>query len=862
MHAAAASTRGTAGRKRDVLVNHIELQKFPTGEIFQYDIEISPEQGEFRKLPAPEFMRSVFDQGMTIHRDKMLGGVLMVYDARKVAYAPRRVCAPSETLRLEVSYAEDGRATKFTIQIREAAVINGSILRQFVDGTRGIEIADVQPVLTALDLAIGSEVHHSMVGFGRSFFTRAQSTPITGGLELWRGFSFSVRPGLDRLYLNVNTAVTAMYAPGALLDALVGVLGVQSPNHLRGNINRATVNKIGFYLRGAVLYLRHHGIRGKRKFTAKGMTGDALDRESFEWEDPNRPGSAENVTIAEYYKRRYNITLRFPFLPGVVGRKNAVFPMELCEVAENQRYRGKLDERQTGEMVKFACQRPSDNQARIADVLKSLNLGKSPVVQSFGMALTNNLSKVESRILPAPTIKYAQGSREASLSPASGAWNMRDKRVSRPGVPLEYWAVLVLADRRMVQENRMQAFVSTLVSVCQETGYEIRQPRPQIVYGNLNRDIKQEMRHACDSIKLPPRTAPQMLLVVLPTTNAQVYQMVKNCAYTTLGIHTQCMQAKHTQRPNKQYCANLCLKINGKLGGKNQEPDPAQLQTLVRRKPTLFLGCDVTHPAPGEQNKPSIASIVGSTDFLGLRYAATLIQLPSRQELVGRLQEAMVRHLKLFYKGTKTKPQHIIFYRDGVSETQFAQVRDRELIEIQRACSSIEPGYKPDITLIAVLKRHNTRFFPLGRDGDRTGNCVPGTVIDSAVTLPSHFDFFLFSHAAIQGTSRPTHYYVLHNDAQFTANEIQQLTYNLCFTYAICTRSVSLVPPVYYAHRVADRARCHLVDMGTGFEEASTATSGYYGGPGTQISGHTDDPDRATRVIRTHERLDESMYFL
>ncbi|KAJ2786402.1 Protein argonaute 14 [Coemansia interrupta] len=126
--------------------------------------------------------------------------------------------------------------------------------------------------------------------------------------------------------------------------------------------------------------------------------------------------------------------------------------------------------------------------------------------------------------------------------------------------------------------------------------------------------------------------------------------------------------------------------------------------------------------------------------------------------------------------------------------------------------------------------------------------------------MPGFQDFYLFSHAAIQGTSRPTHYYVLHDDAGFTMDQIQRLSYYLCYTYAICTRSVSLVPPVYYAHRVADRARCHLVDMGVAFEEASSMTSGYYGGAGSGTAGIRENTE--VRIIRTHDLLDETMYFM
>lgn len=68
------------------------------------------------------------------------------------------------------------------------------------------------------------------------------------------------------------------------------------------------------------------------------------------------------------------------------------------------------------------------------------------------------------------------------------------------------------------------------------------------------------------------------------------------------------------------------------------------------------------------------------------------------------------------------------------------------------------------------------------------------------------------SVSLLQGTSRPSHYYVLWDDNRFTADELQILTYQLCHTYVRCTRSVSIPAPAYYARLVAFRARYHLVD--------------------------------------------------
>ncbi|CAB4437928.1 unnamed protein product [Rhizophagus irregularis] len=41
---------------------------------------------------------------------------------------------------------------------------------------------------------------------------------------------------------------------------------------------------------------------------------------------------------------------------------------------------------------------------------------------------------------------------------------------------------------------------------------------------------------------------------------------IKRVGDTVIGVATQCIQDKHTQKPKKQLCANVCLKINVKLG--------------------------------------------------------------------------------------------------------------------------------------------------------------------------------------------------------------------------------------------------------------------------------------------------------
>ncbi|KAK1270094.1 Protein argonaute 1C [Acorus gramineus] len=272
------------------------------------------------------------------------------------------------------------------------------------------------------------------------------------------------------------------------------------------------------------------------------------------------------------------------------------------------------------------------------------------------------------------------------------------------------------------------------------------------------------------------------------------------------------------------------MKINVKVGGRNMVLDDAVCRRipLVSDDPTIIFGADVTHPQPGEDSSPSIAAVVASMDWPEMtKYRGLVSAQPHRQEIIKDLYTEsdakgntvkggmIMELLRAFYQSTRRKPQRIIFYRDGVSEGQFNQVLLHEVAAIRKACEAIDnEKYEPLLTFVVVQKRHHTRLFPKNQGGPHTTgrneNILPGTVVDREICHPTEFDFYLCSHAGIKGTSRPVHYHVLYDENGFTADALQVFTYYLCYTCARCTRSVSLVPPAYYAHLVAFRARYYI----------------------------------------------------
>lgn len=115
-------------------------------------------------------------------------------------------------------------------------------------------------------------------------------------------------------------------------------------------------------------------------------------------------------------------------------------------------------------------------------------------------------------------------------------------------------------------------------------------------------------------------------------------------------------------------------------------------------------------------------------------------------------------------------PANIIYYRDGVSKSQYEAVYDTELQGIRDAFTEVaaekETWASFKLTALLCIKRHSTRFFPLDNDKDSTGNCRVGTLVDRGVTSPWFIDFYLQSHHALQGTARPAYYMVLANEME------------------------------------------------------------------------------------------------
>nr|XP_023991331.1 protein argonaute-2 isoform X1 [Salvelinus alpinus] len=838
---------GTMGRTIKLQANFFEME-IPKLEVYHYDIDIKPE-----KCPR-RVNREIVEHMVQHFKTQIFGDRKPVYDGRKNLYTAMPLPIGREKVELEVTIPGEGKDRNFKVAIKWVSCVSLQALQEALSGRLpNIPFETIQ----ALDVVMRHLPSMRYTPVGRSFFTPSEgcSNPLGGGREVWFGFHQSVRPSLWKMMLNIDVSATAFYKAQPVIEFMCEVLDFKSIEEQQKPLTDSQRVKFtkeikgNHSLPGLKVEITHCG-QMKRKYRVCNVTRRPASHQTFPLQQEN--GQTIECTVAQYFKDKYKLILRYPHLPCLqVGQeqKHTYLPLEVCNIVAGQRCIKKLTDNQTSTMIRATARSAPDRQEEISKLMRSANFNNDPYVREFGVMVRDEMTEVNGRVLQAPSILYGGRQNKAIATPIQGVWDMRNKQF-HTGIEIKVWAIACFAPQRQCTELLLKAFTDQLRKISRDAGMPIQGQPCFCKYAQGADSVEPMFKHLkCTYQGL------QLVVVILPG-KTPVYAEVKRVGDTVLGMATQCVQVKNVQKTTPQTLSNLCLKINVKLGGVNNILLP-QGRPLVFQQPVIFLGADVTHPPAGDGKKPSIAAVVGSMDAHPSRYCATVRVQQHRQDIIQDLA-TMVRELLIqFYKSTRFKPTRIIYYRDGISEGQFNQVRlevlQHELLAIREACIKLEKDYQPGITFVVVQKRHHTRLFCMDRNErvGKSGNIPAGTTVDTKITHPSEFDFYLCSHAGIQGTSRPSHYHVLWDDNHFTSDELQVLTYQLCHTYVRCTRSVSIPAPAYYAHLVAFRARYHLVD-----KEHDSAE-------GSHTSGQSNGRDQQAlaKAVQIHQDTLRTMYF-
>ncbi|KAK0229319.1 argonaute-like protein [Armillaria nabsnona] len=813
---------GSAGRQTTVLVNACEMN-IPDITVYHYDVAMEKSLRAAFNLQLIEALQSQYP-------DVFLKAA--VYDGKKNLYTSYKLDFGGEVSRqFDVTWTEGSRTSIYKIKITEARKIDMEVLRRYTEGQQSWD-ENVSTGLTALNIVIRMEPSLNHPFRVRSFYSDKIKAPLANtGLEAWQGYFQSVRPALNRLLVNIDISTGVMFKPGSLIETCLefftGNRRENADRYLRATGPQAIPpvhrRRLQTFLFGVKVEAQT-AAGGTKLVTIHKLTERDAASTVF------TPTGSAQTNVAQYYART-NQRLRHPNIICMQTPKGAVIPLERCYIVPGQLSQADLNPDATRDMVKFATKRPAQRLSAIQTGIQVLAYGQSRYVRDFGLDIkTGSLPmEIPARMINAPELKYGPGSKQPIVRPRDGAWNLVDKKFSKP-MPLGSWIVVIFVPQHYFRPDDANRMIAALVQGCQAVGMQVSESQPPFVYKNAQDNIDKSIVDALTQTTTGRKTRPTFIVCILPDkSNADLYTAVKHCGDIKRGVANQCLRVGECKRARPQYWANVAMKINAKLGGVNVIPDPKSAPIISDpRQPTIVMGADVMHPAPGSQS-PSYAAVVANIDSNGAQYASKTKPQLGRQEMIGDLRTMAADLIRSYMSHRKnvekvsTLPKRLIFFRDGVSEGEFKRVLDQELPLLQAACVDAGISPPPKITFIVVGKRHHMRFFPKNdRDKDaRSDNLLPGTVIDQAITNPVEFDFYLQSHGGIHGTSKSSHYNVVHDEFGFSADAIQSLAYTLCFTYARSTRSVSIPTPVYYAHIVCSRAKTHYDPQGASSSVAS-----------------------------------------
>ncbi|PKC01525.1 Piwi-domain-containing protein [Rhizophagus irregularis] len=725
---------GNKGVPIRVRTNFFEVTKIPDMKIIHYYVTIFPKV-------SLRLNRKVFNHFSEDYQ-RVLGGVKPVFDGTKNMFTHKSL--PFQDRSFDVELEEDNAPMgskrpfrRFTIRIRKTRDIFMDDLFLFLHA-KGNMTWNCKRAITAMGTIISHEISINHPTIRNLFYTSQGAKPFFGGIEAWPGYYQLVRPTMGKMMINIDSSATTFYGGGPLIQMIVKILGLRSPDDLRGRLSEREHQKVEVIIKN--LWISDNHIpENRRKFKIEKLTQNSASGTTF-----NR----NKINVTAYFQKNYSRCLLYPFLPCVVVGRNYYLPIEGQRYNRYKRewesdwyywyyrYYGRMGYRQMDDIFRFTCQPPNVRANKISQGLSILDYQNNEYLKQFGMEVSNNMTVVNARILPTPTIQYHPTSREKRIEPKGGVWNLRDKKVAT-GATLSSWSVLAFLN---LHNQVIKHFLRELITICNDTGMNIVMRDPPICHVDPSENTEESLKKAWFMAKEKARVKPQLILCIL-SHNSSLYAEIKRVSDTVIGVATQCILSKKAINPKKQYCANVCLKMNVKLGGENSFLIPEHIQ-FVADQPTILMGADITHPSPGDYKSPSYAALCGSMNARASHYIASLRVQTGHAEIIVDLENMVKELLRTFYQTHRLKPKKILFYRDGVSKSRYIDVLESELTAIKDACHSLEANYKPTITFVLVKKRRHTRFFPIDRQNyDRTGNCPPGTVIETDITHPFEFDF-------------------------------------------------------------------------------------------------------------------------
>ncbi|KAL7070330.1 hypothetical protein ACQ4LE_010494 [Meloidogyne hapla] len=584
------------------------------------------------------------------------------------------------------------------------------------------------------------------------------------------------------------------------------------------------------YLKGLMVCTTHNK-KNVQYLLIKGFTRENASQKEISI-------NGQQTSVASYFNQKYGVSLSRMDLPLVIsstidkeGKKQQnYYPIEVLQVCDNQRVKtNQLTPAMTQAAIKKCAVPPAILRAQMEKVARSLHLWDSSYLDSAKIKVLETPLQLRAHELNHPELQTGDGSSFPNKDTAG--WRMNKVFSPQAIIGKQYgWASFVFwpksSGQGCLSQSEMDDFLRRYQQQANSRGIRLDNPvKKEIVMMNKMDDMARVYDWAAKN------DIAFLLCFHGDGGDAeQVHHEVK-ANERRFFVITQCVRTgtvRNVITKNQRLTIdNILNKTNVKLGGLNYTLSRSRIATDTS---TLIIGFSANHPGGGigtvddtasDPNRaPSFvsgpptavgfAANVGPTkmayDFIG----DFLYQQAQREEKVNVI-ESIVQRCVAFFRSTRdgALPKRVLLFRNGCSEGLYPSILKYEVPLLRKALQD-EGIQEPRLTLIVCNKLQSVRFFYKNINSNLKApdqNLKPGTIIDTSAVHPEFAEFFLTSHRALQGTARTPKYTVVYDDCEQDLDELERITYDLCFGHQIVSSPISLPAPVLVASEYAKRGR-------------------------------------------------------
>lgn len=752
--------RGVSGKVVKGTCNYIRLDVNPGMGVFEYEVRFEP------RVDYLKYRRQIlYQQEDKIGRAKTFDGVTL--------YLPHKL---NDKETLYSKHPVDGNVVEVTIIFRRYGKMKDCIHLYNVLFKR---------IMSALE----------MTRIGRHYFLSQNLAPIPKyNLEVWPGYVTAIDEyeGGIQLCLDNSHRVLRTVTVHEMMHNMIKT----NPENYKQMVINAVI--------GQTVLTRYNN----RTYRIDDINWNASPSSSFSGHENKQ------ITFMEYYRVQYGIKVKDPKQPMLVCRMKRLqgeqeTEIEICLVPELSYLTGLTDQMRADHMLmkSVATYTRMDPDCRHRSLLKFVkNVNETPkakaLLSDWGLTLKGETVELDTRLLPEEPISTKNGV-DQIRTPDFGNEITR-KQMHYP-IPIDKWYLL----HTQRDSGVAKLFVDNILKVAPPMGIEVA--RPSIIalsndridtYVNALRELGQA----------------KLVVIIFPSSRDDRYSAVKKVACCDLGIPSQVINSRTLNRPERvrAIVQKIALQITCKLGG--------SLWTVkIPMSNAMICGIDIYHD-PIKKGQ-SVGAFISSLNVPCTRWYCQTNFMDSGQELVNQFVVSMKNALRKYHQVNNCFPDRIFIYRDGIGDGQLRVCQELEVPQFKACFNRVSEGYNPKLTVFIVQKRINTRIFanfkslqensPHSREYSMDSrntwvNPPPGTIVDSVVTRRNWADFFLVSQSVRQGTVTPTHYIILHDTSEMKVDNLQRLTYKLCFMYYNWPGGIRVPAPCQYAHKLAYLTGQHM----------------------------------------------------